>query len=139
MATVDMNVKLAAPAAEAWSLVGDFLALHTWHPAVPACEPVGEGGGIRRLTSGNGGPTFDEVQLERDEDGRMMRYAILGKPFPLENYSAWLTVEDTDGGCVVRWRSAFAPDEGSETKANGIVQFIYKSGFDALVARFGAA
>ncbi|MEO9903773.1 SRPBCC family protein [Nisaea sp.] len=138
MATVDMSVKLAASAAEVWEVVGDFLNLDKWHPAVEKSETIGEGG-IRRLTSGGGGPTFDEVQLERDEDSRRMRYAILGKPFPLENYSSWLSVEDTDGGCVVRWRSAFSPDQGSETKANGIVQFIYKGGFDALVARFGAA
>lgn len=137
MAIVDMSVKLAAPAAEVWEVVGDFLSLDKWHPAVETSETIGEGG-IRRLTSGSGGPTFDEVQLERDEDNRRMRYAILGKPFPLENYSSWMSVEDTDGGCVVRWRSAFAPDEGNETKANGIVSFIYKSGFDALVARFGA-
>jgi len=137
MATVDMSVKLAAPADEVWAVVGDFINIHRWHPAIDRIEAVGAGG-IRRVHSGNGGPVFDEVQLERDEDGRRMRYAILGKPFPLENYSAWMSVEDLDGGAVVRWTSAFAPDEGREETATGIVKFIYMSGFDALVERFGA-
>lgn len=137
MATVEMSVKLAAPAAEVWAVVGDFLNIQQWHPAVDRVEAIGAGG-IRRVHSGNGGPVFDEVQLERDEDGRRMRYAILGKPFPLENYSAWISVEDLDGGSVVRWTSAFAPDEGREETATGIVRFIYTSGLDALVERFGA-
>lgn len=137
MATVDMSVKLAVPAADVWAVVGDFLNIHQWHPAVDRTEAIGAGG-IRRIHSANGGPIFDEVQLERDEEGHRMRYAILGKQFPMENYSAWMSVEDADGGSVVRWHSAFAPDEGREEKAAGIVKFIYKSGFDALVERFGA-
>ena len=60
VATVKRSKRFDVPADELWSRIGDFHALHTWHPGIAASDRL-QGGSVRRLTTADGGTTVETL------------------------------------------------------------------------------
>ncbi len=136
---------VAAPAEEVWAAVRDFNGMPGWHPGVADSE----------MEDGRAGDQVGAVRSFHLKDGAHLRERLLGfsdaerfysynfekTPFAVRNYLATLRVTPvTDGGgAFIEWWTTFdcepeKIDEWVETFAGAV----FKSGLDALKARFGA-
>ena len=116
--------------AKAWSLVGDFCGIKTWHPAIATCElSEKDGAKIRTLTTKDGGK-FVERLVDWDDKGTSYSYEILESPLPVTHYVSTIKVEDDDepGKVAITWSSTFEPNGVSEDAARKIVADIYLAG-----------
>ena len=125
MATVKRSKRFDVPADELWSRIGDFHALHTWHPGIAASDRL-QGGSVRRLTTADGGTTV-ETLLEHGTHS--YTYRLDSGRLPVEGYVATLRVVGDGDGCVAEWESEFEPtaDDAPER-----VAAVYDAGFDNL-------
>jgi mxaD protein len=94
--TASKSVTIDASATKVWSLVKDFNALNTWHPAV-ATDEIVEGknnavGAVRLLTL-KGGGTIKEKLLAFNPGGRSFKYSIVEGVLPVSNYTSILVVK----------------------------------------------
>lgn len=140
MIEVSREVRLAAPAAELWDLIGPFDDLDRWHPAVLQCQPDEEDGFTVRRVKVVGNVRTVQRLLSHDDARRTYRYTIIEGDLPVHDYDAVLAVrEDGPDVCVVSWRVTFqaagAPDDVAREAIEGIVE----GGLNALVDRFGPA
>ncbi len=136
---------LNVSADEVWAAIRDFGALSDWHPGVRESRieeglPPDRVGCIRHLTLGDGA-VIRERLLHLSDPERSYSYNFETTPFAVQNYHAVLRVTPvTDGGrSFVEWWTTFdcepeRMDEWVETFAGAV----FKSGLDALKARFGA-
>ena len=95
------TIEISAPPAEVWGVIKDFNGMPNWHPAIKesTCEGCNEVGANRVLTLQSGGMIKENLE-KYDEEGMRFFYRITEvdpKVLPVNNYSAWLIVED-DGG-----------------------------------------
>lgn len=131
------SIKLDAPVARVWELVGHFDSL-AWHPAVKSTE-ASEGdkiGSQRRLDLG--GPILWEELISRRTADHTCEYKILDngsnqKILPVSHYVASIEVRPSGAGSEVVWRANFQPVEGADAAAaHKIISGIFRSGLDAL-------
>jgi len=122
--SVEIN---AAPDA-VWNIVKDF-GNPTWIPAVASIAATNgsEKGSIRTLTLKKGGVVKEELK-DIDAATKTIKYRIHEEPdcaaFPVNNYSATITVTAAGNGSKVEWLSAayrcFTPNNpppGQDEKA----------------------
>ena len=122
--------------AHAWSLIGEFCGIKTWHPAIASCtESKRDGDTIRTLTTRDGG-TFVEKLVKWDAKNTSYTYAILESPLPVSNYVSTLKVEEDDepGKVAITWSSTFDPKGVSEDAARKVVADVYLAGLLKLKA-----
>lgn len=132
---------VAATPEKTWALLNDFQDM-SWHPAVEKTE--GEGGNApgatRTLTLGNGGQIHEKLE-KYDPEKLSLFYRIADvdvKVLPVTNYSAWLSVKESEGGSVVTWKGAFyrgypnndPPPELNDQAAVDAVTNVYNLGLD---------
>jgi len=138
---VDLSVRVAAPAAKVWALIGDFCAIAKWHPAVAQCD--GQGGneiGATRVLTLQGGAQISE-ELQQYDGARMSyKYKITQTDMsvlPVTTYAAFLSVSDSgDGKSNVNWRGGFyrgfpnanPPPGQTDEAAVQAVTSVYESG-----------
>ncbi len=134
MTKVAMSTKLNVSASEAWQLIGGFNALPDWHPAVEKSE-LTEEGQVRNLSLAGGGSIVEKLE-KIDDSARTYTYSIVDSPLPISNYTASITVRETEDGTVMDWTSEFDP-VGGENDAVNAIQGIYQAGFDNLKKMFG--
>lgn len=128
MVKVSKSQRYEIDAQEMWLRIGDFQALHTWHPAIISCESAADGK-VRRLTTDGG--TAIETLL--DEAPLGYGYRIDESPLPVKNYISNLRVhQDRPGACVVEWEAEFVPAGVPEDEACAIVDGILQAGLDNL-------
>jgi Polyketide cyclase / dehydrase and lipid transport len=116
--------------AEAWSLVGGFCGIKTWHPAIANCvESEKDGAKLRTLTAKDGA-TFVEQLVKWDDKGTSYTYKILESPLPVSNYISTIKVEEDDepGKVAITWSSTFDPKGVSEDAARKAVADVYLAG-----------
>jgi hypothetical protein len=116
--------------AKAWSLVGDFCGIKTWHPAIASCvESEKDGAKLRTLTTKDGA-TFVEQLVKWDDKNTSYTYKILESPLPVSNYVSTIKVEEDDepGKVAITWSSTFDPKGVSEDAARKVVADIYLAG-----------
>ena len=130
-------MRLAAPAAEVWSLIGGFDDVPNWHPGAAASTLQDVAGETRRVITLNGGGTIVERLVSHEDRGMSCTYAIVESPLPVTGYEATLSVTPVDGGCEVHWAGRFEPAGVPAAKAEEIVAGIYDGGLEALRKRFG--
>lgn len=138
MATLRRSVEVAAPAADVWTLVGDFSAIHRWHPQVSAPTLRGASPhtpGAERVF----GPGTEEELVERDESARRLVYTMPDPPFPITNHRAVLEVVPRDDRhCTVVWTAMFdcSPETARELESV-IGDGVFAVGLNALAERYG--
>ena len=149
---VTETIEINAPPAKVWATIADFHDM-SWLPGVT--KTTGAGGNepdaaTRQLTLDNGA-TIDESLYKYDAGTMSYSYRIDKvdvKAFPVNNYSATITVLPAEGGkSTVEWRGAFyrgypnndPPPELNDEAAVKAVTAIYKKGLDGLKKKAEAA
>ena len=144
MVHVFETATLNASPNDVWSAIGDFGALHSWHPMVDSCAmrdgtPSDGIGNIRELVLANGAAVVESLK-DRSEDGRSYSYDFVEVPFPITNYLSTIRVKPgaSDSQAIVEWESNFNTPPEAEEELTGVVTGVYTSGLGALKERFGA-
>ena len=139
---------------KAWAVVGDFSALHTWHPAIESTKMQSDD--IRVLSLGEG-KEITEKLLKHDDEQKMLKYKIkdmtvvdtvefAGKQFerkvlPVNTYTSILTVVAEGDGSKVTWKGKFyrayllnppTPEGMGDKDATGTISAVYKQGLENL-------
>jgi hypothetical protein len=141
MGKVTEKIKIKAPAKAVWAHIGEFDALHKWHPLVATCAAEKKGGDRFRRLGLKDGATIVERLLKHDDKARSYSYAMVDMgPLPLAKYQATITVtESPDGGSSqVEWVGTFEPKGQPPEAVSGLVSTIYTAGFGNLAQKFGA-
>lgn len=142
------SVVLPAPVDRVWSVVRDFDALPTWHPAITASTLVegtqGQVGAVRRLETGDDGGAVLERLAGLDDEARRLTYTILESPFAVRRYVATIRVAPVTGSrsetgeTFVEWWAEYdadAADEPALTKLFAVG--IFATGLKGLQAHLG--
>lgn len=146
---VTQTVNIARTPDQVWAIVKDFDALAAWHPAVVS-SPADKGnevGSKRTVTlRADGSPSFVEELVKYDAGSHSYQYKIDKvdpKVLPVNNYVAWLEVQDNPaGGSIVEWRAAFyrgymlndPPPELSDAASVKAITAVFRAGLDNLKA-----
>jgi hypothetical protein len=140
MSQVERSIRLAAPAAEVWALIGPFDAMPRWHPAMLSCRLAEEDEATLRHLTVVGRIQLVERLVSLDDAARTCRYTLIDGPLPVEGYRAMLHVADNgDASATVVWSSIFEPAGAPEDVAVEAIVGIYDSGLNSLAERFGQA
>lgn len=135
MAAASANIRVPAPAAQVWQLIGGFMSLPDWLPFIVSSESS-EGGRVRTLTTDDGAVIVEKLQTF-DEANRTYSYSIAKGPFPVTAYLATVQVTAVgDKETSITWSGSFTPDGVSDAEAETLFQGIYQGGLDALKANF---
>jgi polyketide cyclase/dehydrase/lipid transport protein len=136
LAQASASIRLPAPPAEVWRLIGGFGSLPDWLPFIPKSE-LGEGGRVRHLATADGAAIVERLVSFNDAE-RSYSYAILQSPFPVTDYVSTLSVKEADGskGSRVEWSGEFTANGVSDAEATRLFQAIYEDGLKALAAAF---
>ena len=142
--TTSKSITIDASATKVWSMVKDFNALNTWHPAV-ATDEIVEGknntvGAVRLLTL-KGGGTIKEKLLAFNSGGRTFKYSIVEGVLPVSDYTSTLVVKSVGKNkSSVTWSGHFkrknagdnpAENENDKTAVDTIGG-VYKGGLENL-------
>ena len=142
--TTSKSITIDASATKVWSMVKDFNALNTWHPAV-ATDEIVEGkndtvGAVRLLTL-KGGGTIKEKLLAFNSAGRTFKYSIVEGVLPVSDYTSTLVVKSVGKNkSTVTWSGRFkrknvgdnpAENENDKTAVDTIGG-VYKGGLENL-------
>jgi Polyketide cyclase / dehydrase and lipid transport len=132
MATATSRIDLAATADEVWKLIGGFGSIPDWLPLIRRSE-LTDGGRVRHLATPDGGVIVERLMVF-DEKRRSYSYQIVQGPFPVKDYTATVTVTETDGGKASRvdWSGEFTPTTISDAEASKLFQGIFDDGLMAL-------
>ena len=137
---VSREVRLAAPAAEVWDLIGPFGSLDRWHPAVLLCDLDEEDGHTVRRVKVVGNVRTVQRLISHDDAARRYRYAITEGDLPVYDYDAVLSVrEDGRDACVVTWHVTFQAAGAPDDVAREAIEGILDGGLNGLAHRFGRA
>ena len=146
------SVRIAAPAARVWSMIGHFHDL-SWDRLVASTTgPGGDTPDATRTITLKTGVVLPNEELERYEPANFTYATFLPhvdvKMFPVTNFSSILVVlPQPDGGSRVEWRCAFyrgypnfgPPPELNEAAAIKAVSSLTQPALDGLKARLEAA
>jgi len=151
---VEESIVINAAVADVWALVGDFTALHTWHPAVKTTEMKDDK--TRLLTLGDGN-TLTEKLIKLDSDSMKLKYKIIDmttietiefagrqikrQTLPVNTYSSTIKVEAEGDASKVTWKGKFyraymlnppTPEGMSDKDAIAAITGVYKGGLENL-------
>ena len=130
--SVTRSVRVGAPAAEVWGLVGDFHRIDDWHPGIAKSERAVIGDDeFRLLTTKDGGRILEHLV---NKDSHSLTYAIVRSPLPVAHYESRIAVNTAGSGCEVRWSGSFTP---TADNADEVIAGIYEAGLKALEEKFG--
>lgn len=138
---VEETTTVAAPPAAVWKVIGDYAALHVWHPAIASTE-ISKGkdntiGAVRTLTTKDGAKIVEEL-LAYDGKGHSMRYRFLEAPLPVKDYVSTLAVKPAGKGSRIVWVGQFnRAGDIDDAKAKEIFVGIYRAGLDGIRAQLG--
>jgi len=133
------SVEINAVPEAVWALVGDFAHPEKWMPMVESTTAQGgnEKGATRELKFKSGGSLKEELK-NVDAEKKVIQYKIVDPTeptvFPVNNYSAKITVEANGAGSKVEWDAAFyrwflnnnPPDGQNEAAAKAAVEKVFK-------------
>jgi hypothetical protein len=135
---VKKQVVVSATPAAAWSAIGDFCGISTWHPAVAGCALSKEGKKTLRTLSLNGGGTIVEKMTGWDDAKMHYSYVILSGPLPVANYRSTLSVHAGKKGTVIRWVGKFDAKDAPDEKAAEAIAGVYDGGLASLAKKLGS-
>lgn len=123
---------LSSPADVVWALIGDFGALHRWHPQVHQLDLSWEGR-IRTLHFVDGSRAVERLET-RNDPMRRYAYAWVAGTLPMRECRATLQVDARDDGCVAVWSCWFEPEALHEQEVRMALRHLYADGLAALAA-----
>ena len=130
------SIDVSASADAVWSAIGPFCAIKDWHPAIATCSEV-HAPTVRTLVTRDGNATFVEPETARNDALRQYSYTFASAPIPVSHYVATIGVTPRKpSGATITWRGTWTPEPGKEKAAMDALTGIYKSGLDALKAKF---
>jgi len=130
MPEIQVAQSLSNPADVVWALIGDFGAMHRWHPAVSRLDLSWEGR-IRTLHYVDGSRAVERLETRNDLMRRYI-YAWVDGALPMRECRATLQVDAMEHGCRVVWSSVFEPMEAHEQDVYLTLQDLYSEGLAAL-------
>jgi hypothetical protein len=138
MASVKVVDSLPANAGRVWELLRDFGGIHRIADGIESCKVEGEGVGAVRTLQLAGGLSLQERLEAFDDEGRSLRYAIIGEhPLPLDDYLSTVSVvPEGDERCTIDWSGTFQP-KGSEEQVTRMVEGIYRGGIKGIRKTLG--
>jgi carbon monoxide dehydrogenase subunit G len=137
----------AAPEA-VWALVGDFAHPEKWMSVVESATAQGgnEKGATRELKLKGAAAPLKEELKNVDAEKKVIQYKVVDPTdpavFPVNNYSAKISVEANGAGSKVEWDAAFyrwflnnnPPDGENEAAAKAAVEKVVKESLQSLKA-----
>ena len=130
---IERWVDLPVPAEQVWAVIGGFLSIVDWHPALESGELVDLEGELHRHVKTTYGTMILEKLIEQKPG--LIRTSVVESDLPLENHVDTLTCFDLpEGGCRVFWSASF---DSSSQQADQIIANIFEIGLEALQKRFG--
>jgi hypothetical protein len=125
----------AATPESAWSAIGGFCGIASWHPAVAGCEEsTKDGATYRTLTLADGAKLVEKL-VERNDAARSYTYTIEEGPLPVAGYHSTIKVVPSDNGSTLDWSGTFEAKGVSDSEAVEIITGIYQAGLDALAEK----
>ncbi len=122
-----------ADAKTAWTAVGDFCHIQSWHPAVTKCEiSQKDGKTFRTLFLDGGGELYEELK-NFDKAGMSYTYTIVRGPLPVANYTSTLSVTPDGDKAKLTWVGNFDAKDASDEDAVKTMTGVYAGGLDSLV------
>ena len=157
---VKQQIKINAPAAEVWAVVGDFFTLDKWHPAILKSEKIDDK--TRKLSlETEGKVTLTEVIKKLQPEKMKLKYKIVDmaiiekfdfngievmrKTLPVDTYSSTLQVIPDGDGSVVTWIGKFyrgymlnppTPEGMDDASAIATIESVYVAGLENLARQF---
>ena len=129
MPEIHVSRRLDSPAADVWARIGDFYALHDWHPTIVNVHP-GPERGIRAVTTADG-REVDERLVEQGSSWYTYEPADPNVGAP--GYRATLRVrEEGPDACTVEWSGSFDGDGASAEAHVTRIGGFYRRGVDGL-------
>ncbi len=126
---VTESVRVNAPAADVWQLVGEFNDLKRWHPAVKISKQVSD----QRYLTLQDDTEMVEQETARDDSGMSYSYRIVSSPLPVAAYNATISVMAVGASqSEVTWRSSFDAKGVSKAEAEATIRGVYRAGLDHL-------
>lgn len=92
------EVVIARDADHVWATIADFTD-PSWIPGVDDFRIVGEHERVLRMT----GMELVERELDRDDERRVVTYALVESPLQLEHHEGTITVSPDSAGSRVTW------------------------------------
>ncbi len=139
------SIEISAAPEAVWALVGDFAHPEKWMDTVESTTEQGgnEKGAIRELKFKTGGTLKEELK-NYDAEKKVIQYKVVDPTdaavFPVNNYSAKISVEASGSGSKVEWDAAFyrwflnnnPPDGQNEAAAKAAVEKVVKGSLASL-------
>lgn len=128
---------VAAPPEKVWEVVGDFGAIHRWHPGTtePVLRPSGET--VERVFGEGSDAELVERLLVRDDAERRLDYSMVAPPFDITEHRARLVVAPAGAGSTVVWSARFDSTDDVAAELEGVMgDGVFGVGLDALAAMF---
>ncbi|MCJ2130597.1 SRPBCC family protein [Methylobacterium sp. E-045] len=128
------TLKIQAPPAAVWALVGGFCAIAKWHPMVESCaisnkdSDAGQGRATRSLVAASNLGTIIEVETSRDEKAMSYNYAYVSGPLPVKTYNATIAVHPNGVGSTVVWTATFDAIGMTDAEAKADIAGVYEQG-----------
>lgn len=143
MPRTEYSTVIPAAAERVWRVVRDYGGLADWQPAVTRCvldreHGTGEVGAVRHLTMDDGA-TVVETLVGLDDRRRLLEYAIVDSPYPVDDYAATIQVLPiTDvGHALVVWTLVFDCEPAlADDLARSFRDGIFARGLHSLARRF---
>jgi len=132
MPEIKVAQSLSSRADVVWALIGDFGAMHRWHPAVTRLDLSWEGR-IRTLHYVDGSRAVERLEARNDLMRRYV-YAWVDGALPMRECRATLQVDAMEHGCRVVWSSVYIPAEAQEHVVRDALSLLYSEGLTALAA-----
>jgi hypothetical protein len=134
--SVSERVDLAASPDEVWPVIGQFGG--SWHPLIAKIKLIGTGVGQLRVIETIDGKEIIERLDEINDSQRFYRYSNISG-IPASDYTGVFGIQPKGSGSSVEWRAEFLADNQGTLVVRSIVSTLFKTGFEGLKARFGAA
>lgn len=128
------SVEVPADAAKTWATVGNFGAMHGWHPAVEATKitkGTGNRKGDMRVLALKGGGDITETLTSYSARNRSYSYRIDESLLPVKNYKATISIKPgkSAGKSRIVWSSSFDAKDGTkDDDARKVIENIYDAG-----------
>ena len=129
MIEVEVALRIEAPAATVWRLVGDFNATRRWVPSVEHSTKSGDGVGALRTLLISGGARIVERLDAYDGPGRSYTCGYVAGPLPVKSYATTLSVTAAgENDCVVTWSSRIEPEGLPPEQVAQLYRDLYRVG-----------
>ncbi|MGO4689739.1 SRPBCC family protein [Glaciibacter sp. 2TAF33] len=113
MTIVEVSGEIEASPSAVWAVVGDFGGVAAWNPFVASAEIAGDGIGMTRTITAQGGARIAETLEDRDADEWHLRYSVQTEAGALSTVDIRLGHNGPDR-TIVLWQSIRDGDMSSE-------------------------